>query len=169
MKSFLRILSFSLLIALIDQGTKYLAKTYLEPLRSVSIIPGFFNLSYVENIGAAWGMLAGKQIFLILFTIITLGWFIWKRDKLFGKLPMSGLIQCLLFGGIIGNLIDRLTTGRVIDFLDFHWGASHFPSFNIADSAICCGVFLFLLFQWRADRSSNKAKKKEVTEQSIHE
>lgn len=151
MKSALRISCFSLLIVLFDQFTKYLAVTYLQPLRSIRIIPGFFNLSYVENIGAAWGMLAGKQIFLILFTLVTLGWFIWKRKRIFGKIPCARLIQSLLYGGIIGNLIDRLTTGKVIDFLDFYWGTSHFPSFNIADSAICCGVFLFIILQWMSE------------------
>ncbi len=144
-----------LLVALLiaaDQYTKYLAVTRLKPLRSVAVIPRLLNLSYVENPGAAWGMLAGRQYFLIGFSVLTLGFLIWKRRALFGPLPLGWLTMSLLFGGVIGNLIDRLRLNYVIDFLDFFWGPSHFPAFNVADSAICCGVFLFILTQWLHDR-----------------
>lgn len=141
----MRTTGFSILIVAVDQTTKWLASVHLRPLRSVAIIPGFFSLSYVENIGAAWGMLAGRQLFLILFTLLTLIWLFWKRNTLFGDSRLRPLIKPLLFGGIAGNLIDRIFFGRVIDFLDFHLGTSHFPAFNIADSAICIGVFLCIL------------------------
>lgn len=143
--SFMRTAGFSLLVVAADQATKRLAVAYLRPIRSRAVIPGFFSFSYVENIGAAWGMLAGRQLFLILFTLLTLVWLFWKRNLLFGDSRRCCLIEPLLYGGIIGNLIDRIFFGHVVDFLDFHWGASHFPAFNVADSAICCGIFLCLL------------------------
>lgn len=141
----MRTAGFSLLIVAADQAAKWLAAAYLRPLRSVAVIPGFFSLSYVENPGAAWGMFAGRQPFLILFTLATLAWLVWKRDTVFGRSRLRPVIQPLLFGGIVGNLLDRLLFGRVVDFLDFHWGAAHFPAFNIADSAICIAVGLCIL------------------------
>ena len=77
--------------------------------------------------------------------------------------PRSGICYTpaitlsLITGGVLGNLIDRARLAYVIDFLDFHWHASHFPAFNIADASICCGVFLFIVTQWHHDR------KREVT------
>lgn len=134
-----------------DQLAKYWAVTQLKPVGSIAVIPGFFSLSYVENHGAAWGMLAGQQFLLISFSILTLAFLIWKRHHLFSPLRGGNITMTLLFGGVIGNLIDRVRQGRVIDFLDFYWRASHFPAFNIADAAICCGVFLFIITQWHHD------------------
>lgn len=146
-------------IALADQAAKFFVVTRLKPVGYVPIIPGFFNLCYVENRGAAWGMLAGRQYFLIAFSIATFALLLWKRRQLFGALPGGGLILATLMGGILGNLIDRIRLGHVIDFLDFFHGLSHFPAFNVADSAICCSVFALLITQWvserKAQRSSN--------------
>lgn len=156
------VLGVTLLVTAIDQLTKWLAVAHVRPAGSIPVIPGCFSLSYVENMGAAWGMLAGRQLYLIGFTILTLIWLVWQRKRLFGDLPGSNLAQGLLFGGIIGNLIDRifhgpLFAGRVIDFLDFYWGRSHFPAFNVADSAIFCGVVLCLILNWIHDRRMAKA------------
>ncbi len=144
-----------LLVALIvvsDQLTKFLAVTRLKALGTHAVLPGFFNLSYVENRGAAWGMLAGQQVFLIVFSLITLGFLLWKRKPLFDCLWGGTFTLSLITGGVLGNLIDRIRLTYVIDFLDFHWHASHFPAFNIADASICCGVFLFIVTQWHHDR-----------------
>lgn len=151
MKPHIRTTLLATIIVALDQITKYLAQAYLQPRHSITIIQGLFNLSYVENPGAAWGMLAGRQILLISFSILTLLFIIWKRRELFTPLPMGWLTFTLLVSGITGNLIDRIRLNRVIDFLDFHWQGSHFPAFNIADSAICCGVFLYLITQWLYD------------------
>ena len=144
----MRVLFFSLLIVATDQLTKWLAVARLRPLGSITVIPNIFNLSYVENIGAAWGMLAGQRWLLIGFAVVSVAFMFWKRRQLFSGFPCSTAVQSLLYGGILGNSIDRIAFGRVIDFLDFHWGASHFPAFNVADSAICCGAFLYLAMQW---------------------
>ena len=148
----MRVPLFAALIVAADQLTKLLAVTRLKALGSQAVIPGFFNLSYVENRGAAWGMLAGQQVFLIAFSLITLGFLIWKRKHLFEGLWGGTITLSLITGGVLGNLIDRIRLTYVIDFLDFHWHASHFPAFNIADACICCGVFLFIATQWLHDR-----------------
>ncbi len=148
----MRVPLFAAVVVVVDQLTKYWAVTRLRPTGSVSVIPGYFDLSYVENQGAAWGMFAGHQVFLIAFSLMTLVFLLWKRRQLFLPLWGSTLTMSLLFGGIIGNLIDRIRLNYVIDFLDFHWQGAHFPAFNVADASICCGVFLFIATQWHHDR-----------------
>ena len=148
----MRVPALAALIVLLDQLTKYAVVAYLKPVSSRVVLTGFFNLSYVENQGAAWGMLAGRQFFLIAFSLATLGFLIWKRRQLFSPLWGGTLTMSLIFGGVIGNLIDRVRLNYVVDFLDFHWGPSHFPAFNVADASICCGVFLFIATQWYHDR-----------------
>lgn len=149
----MRIPLFVTLLVAADQLAKYWAVTALKPVGSIPVIPGLFSLSYVENHGAAWGMLAGQQVLLITFSALTLAFLIWKRRHLFAPLWGGDITMILLFGGVIGNLIDRVREGRVIDFLDFYWRTSHFPAFNIADAAICCGVFLYILTQWHHDKT----------------
>lgn len=139
-------------IVAVDQLTKAVAVARLKPLGSVTVIPGCFHLSYVENRGAAWGMLAGQQFFLIAFSLITLGFLVWKRHQLFSPLWCKTATMSLLLGGVVGNLIDRVRLAYVIDFLDFFWGRTHFPAFNVADASICCGVFLYIATQWHHDR-----------------
>ena len=95
-------------ILLADQFTKHAAVTRLKPVGSIPVIPGFFSLSYVENPGAAWGMLAGRPFFLIAFSLATLGFLFWRRRELFLPLWNGHLTLQILAGGILGNLIDRL-------------------------------------------------------------
>ena len=145
-------------IVLADQAAKFLAVAYLKPSGYVPVIRGFFGLCYVENQGAAWGMLAGRQVFLIGFSVAMFALFLWKRQQIFGRLMGGGLILAVLAGGIIGNLIDRIRLGHVVDFLDFFWRHSHFPAFNIADSAICCATFALLLSHWHSDLTAKDSK-----------
>ena len=108
----------------VDQLTKYWAVTRLKPAGTIPVISGFFSLSYVENPGAAWGMLSGRQAFLIAFSLVTLGFLFWKRRDLFGLLWCGSVTLSLIAGGVIGNLIDRARLNHVIDFLDFYWKRS---------------------------------------------
>ena len=146
----MRVLFF---VALLTQSTtdEILGVVHLKAIGSVAIVP-FFSLTYVENRGAAWGMLAGRHVFLIGFSLLTLAFLCWRRRQLFDHLWGGRVTFTLLVGGILGNLIDRIRLNYVVDFLDFFWGHHHFPAFNVADSAICCGVFLFILTQWIHDR-----------------
>ena len=154
----MRIPLFVTLLAATDQLVKYWAVTCLRPERTIPVIPGFFSLSYVENRGAAWGMMSGQHFFLISFSLLTLGFLAWKHKQLFAPLWGGSLTMTLIVGGITGNLIDRIRLNYVIDFLDFYWGQTHFPAFNIADASICCGVFLFIITQWLHDRAVQRAE-----------
>ncbi len=140
----------------IDQGTKLWVDANFVYGESVEVLP-VFNLTYVRNQGAAWGMFAGAQLWLAAFGVLSilLCALFWK--KLFGPQPKMLLLGALLLSGIVGNIIDRLRLNYVIDFFDFHLGEHHFPVFNIADSAICVSVFLIILVQWFEDRKKQKA------------
>lgn len=137
-------------IVLADQVTKVLAIAYLKYAPPFSVIPGFFSLCYVENRGAAWGVLHGRQPLLVFVSLAAILLLFWKRAELFGNLRGGRFIFAVLLGGILGNLIDRIRVGYVVDFLDFYWRQSHFPAFNIADSSICLATF-FLLIAKRID------------------
>jgi signal peptidase II len=136
-----------------DQLTKYWINARL-PLGSygpseVKVIPGFFNLVHVGNTGAAWSMFSGRSTLLGLLAGATLlGIFLWRRP-LGLRLPAVQTAFGLLCGGIAGNLVDRLLHGHVIDFIDLHFGSYTYPTFNVADSGICVGVFWYVLWSLR--------------------
>ena len=132
----------AILVAVSDQIAKECVRAAFRLHEILPVVPGFFNLTYVRNTGAAWGMFSGQNLLLALPP---------------GR--MRGWVLGLLAGGIAGNLIDRVRLDYVVDFLDFHAGASHFPAFNIADMAISCGVGLYLLATWLQARKERKAEK----------
>lgn len=135
-----------LIIVLIDQFTKiWVRSTFVYGGEPLEVIPGFFNLVFVRNPGAAWGMLGGQQVILIaLSAVIFLLLAVFHRRVLNPTLDHR-IALGLMLGGILGNMIDRIKLQWVTDFLDFHIGTHHFPSFNVADSAICIAVGLYLL------------------------
>ena len=141
------ILTLGLTIAFLDQVTKELVRGHFLVGDQLPMIPGFFNLTYVRNTGAAWGMMSGLNGWLIVLSIIMLAVLVIFRRSFLTNTLTHRVASGLMIAGIIGNLIDRLRLGYVVDFLDFHLGASHFPSFNVADSAICIGVALYILSQ----------------------
>jgi signal peptidase II len=133
-----------------DQLTKSLVVDSLFLYESREIIPGFFNLVYVTNSGAAFSLLADvdspwRHYFFLcigLVALVGLSVAYWKLRNVNSWYSWS---LALIAGGAAGNLIDRVRFGSVIDFLDFYAGNYHWPAFNVADSAICVGVGLFLL------------------------
>lgn len=134
-------------LVLVDAVVKELAVGFLKGSAAVSVIPGLFNLAYVENRGCAWGLLQGHVWPLAAFGVVALVFLVWKRRSVFG-VPGSRLgavAEPLLYAGVVGNLIDRVFRGYVIDMFDFHWQTSHFPCFNVADTFICVSVGLLLL------------------------
>ncbi len=141
----------SVAVILLDQWTKWLVLERFRLGESVPVIEDLFNLTYVRNTGAAFGMLADahpsfRVPFFLIVPLVALGTIIY----IFRKLPAEDLklasALSLVTGGAIGNLIDRAMHGFVVDFLDFHWrSAYHFPAFNVADSAICVGVGILML------------------------
>jgi len=116
----------------------------------IAVVPNFFYLIHVGNTGAAWSMFSGFSVFLALLAAATLfAIFRWRaalglRDK------VTQIAFGLLCGGIVGNLVDRITRHHVVDFLDFHFGSYVYPTFNVADSGICVGVVIYLLHSLRA-------------------
>jgi signal peptidase II len=151
-----RVLAYRLLwvlaIALfsLDQITKtwIVAKldypTYWPSEGAITVISGFFYLVHVGNTGAAWSLFAGQSSLLALLAGITLvGIFFWRRHLGLRERRVQ-IAFGLLIGGIVGNFLDRVLHGHVIDFLDFHFGDSIYPTFNIADAGICVGVVLYL-------------------------
>lgn len=154
----------SLLVIILDQLTKWMVIDRFGWGESVSIFEGIFNLTYVRNTGAAFGILAQSHpsfrvpFFLavpVLALIVIL--FIYKKLTESQKIMIWAL--SLVVGGAIGNLIDRARLGYVVDFLDFHWKYQyHFPAFNVADSAICVGVGLLILDLFINEKQAAKAK-----------
>lgn len=136
----------------LDQATKAWVGHAFAVGESVPVSP-FFSLTYVRNQGAAWGMFQGAHYFLAAFgvlAVVGLGFF-WRR--LFGPSPRVLPVIGLLLAGIVGNVIDRVRLGYVVDFLHFHWSGWHFPCFNVADAAICLAVGSLFLLQWRGGKA----------------
>lgn len=145
MKRFLVLFAVVINLVLADAVIKELAAGCLKGAAAVSVVPGLFNLAYVENRGCAWGMFQGQVWPLAIFGLVALAFLIWRRKSVFGSGRLPAIAEPLLYAGIIGNIIDRLFRGYVIDMFDFHWGIHHFPCFNLADSCICVAVGLLLL------------------------
>lgn len=144
----------ALAVFALDQATKLLIGANLAfgtyyPPQAITVIDGFFYIVHVGNTGAAWSMLSGKSGLLAAMALITLGAiYVWRHSLGLRLLPVQ-ISFGLLCGGIVGNLLDRLIHGHVIDFLDFHFGSYTYPTFNIADSGICAGVFFYVLYSLR--------------------
>jgi signal peptidase II len=144
-----------LFIIVADQVSKMIVDRTMPLHYSIPVIEGFFNLTYIRNTGAAFGIFAGgaavyRLPFLILFSALAIGFILMMLKRLPDH--ETGLIVALSFvlGGAIGNLIDRLAYGEVIDFLDFHWSGYHWPAFNLADSFITVGVLITVYYLIKA-------------------
>lgn len=128
----------------IDLVTKYVFDAQLSDGREIEIIPYLFNFRLVHNMGAAWGMLAGKQIFLIFLSVTFLIIFVFYYIKEENKSWLLNITFGFLFAGCLGNLFDRIFLGYVRDFIQFAFWKS-FPVFNFADAFLTIGVVLFVI------------------------
>ena len=151
---------------IVDQLIKYWAVTELAPIGNINIIKGFFHLTYVENSGAAFSMLEGKQTFFIIITFAAffLFYYIYKTGIVSGKL--ANWAGTFVAGGAIGNFIDRLRLGYVIDMFNFE--LIDFPVFNFADICITVGGALFVLIIW-LDYLTERREKKAAAEKAAGE
>lgn len=140
------------IIIVFDQWTKLMVVDHFQHLESLNILTNIFSLTYIRNTGAAFGMLAQADptfripFFLIIpmVAMVVLG-FLYRDLSDSSKLHASAL--GLITGGAIGNLIDRVRLGYVVDFLDVHYkDIYHWPAFNVADTAICVGVGILIVF-----------------------
>lgn len=165
-KKYVILLAFSFFLVALDQLTKMYIHTHYQLGESMALIPGFFNFTYVRNFGAAFGFLADTHASF--------------REMFFLAMPPVALIVILLilrtvpdndnlqifslasvFGGAVGNYIDRLRFRYVIDFLDFHLQDKYtWPAFNMADSAIVCGVSLLLILMLFDKKQTKSAEMK---------
>jgi signal peptidase II len=146
-----------IMIVGIDQATKALVVRSIPHLNSNSIVPGFFNITHIRNRGAIFGFFSQSDslvlyIILTLVSLVALGFVIFY----FFKTPTSDRFMkislSLILAGALGNLVDRVIRGYVVDFLDFYVKSWHWPSFNVADSSITVGAFVLifiLLFKRR--------------------
>ena len=144
------------LVLVLDQSTKFLVMREFGLYESRQVIPGLFSLTYLTNTGAAFGILAGqptrwRQAFFVGVGLLALGVILWVRGRMAARNPWYTVSLGLIGGGALGNLVDRVRFGAVVDFLDFYIGSHHWPPFNVADSAICVGVALFLALQFFGD------------------
>lgn len=144
-----RTLIAALILALVfialDQITKAAVVKYIRFGERIPVIPDFFNLTYITNTGAAWGILAGHGWLLLLISFAVLIAVIYFIHTLTDGWPERIYAIALIVSGIVGNSIDRIFRREVVDFLQFLFGKYQYPSFNIADSCICVGVFIFIL------------------------
>jgi signal peptidase II len=149
-------------VLLLDRITKWAIAQTIPLEDAVNIIPGFFRLTHLENTGAAFSLFADspspfRTTLLISFSVAALAVvsaLLWKDRRVFhsGTLALS-----LILGGAVGNLWDRLSDGKVTDFLDFYIGIHHWPPFNVADSAIVVGALLLFMRMLRKDSHSPAA------------
>ncbi len=158
-KKYIPLIAYTPLIVIIDQLTKTYIDNEMRLYQSIELLENFFHITYIRNKGAAFGILSGADesvripFFLVISAIaIAVIFYILytyqEESKLF---PLS---LALILGGAVGNMIDRLRFGEVVDFLDVHWYGHHWPAFNVADMAISIGVaFLIINMLFEKEKS----------------
>ncbi len=157
-----RWLPLSVVIIIADRVVKLWITHHFAPLERVHVLK-VLDIILTYNTGAAFSFLADasgwqRWLFVLLALGVSAALIVWMRRL---DARVHGLIACglaLIVGGALGNLIDRLTTGRVVDFIHVHWGRAYFPAFNIADSAITIGAALLLLDAWRESRRARRLR-----------
>lgn len=163
----IKLIVAALHLLILDALTKELAIHHLlkSGVSSVPVIPGFFDLTYVENQGCAWGMFQGQVWPLAVFAILVMVLLVVRRkDFFFTEGPSwcvktSSVAETMLYAGILGNLIDRIWRGYVVDFFNFHWReAYYFPCFNVADILITCSAFLLIFLSFAAPKPKKNSK-----------
>jgi signal peptidase II len=140
----------ALFVVLLDRWTKRLVAAHIAMYNHIQIIPGFFRITHTENTGAAFSLFADspshwKTAMLISFSVVAMivvSVLLWKQSR---PLTMTGIALSLILGGAVGNLWDRVASGRVVDFLLFYVRQYQWPVFNLADSAIVVGASLLVL------------------------
>jgi len=158
-----RIAAIALLVVALDQLTKQIVVRFLGYGQDKVIVDGFFKFVHWGNTGAAWSLFRGNNYLLALVAILAVVVLYFSRHHFDARTLLGQIAFGLICGGIVGNLIDRLWAGHVIDFIYFYVvqrsGAEvGFPAFNVADSAICTGVGLVFLITWKSERNPKTAE-----------
>ena len=151
----------TLILLFVDQFSKYIIRQKMSVAESIPVIKSIFHITYVENTGIAFGLFPqGRSLFIVISLIIILGIIFFERRKVIKSLKERVCLG-LILGGALGNLVDRLRFGFVIDFLDFRiW-----PVFNLADSGVCIGgiLMVFFLLKKRTRKEKTVAERDERT------
>ena len=142
---YLQVGSIAVIVLFLDQITKYFIQTHLRLHDSFTVVPGFFNITHVRNKGAAFGLLSTlpefwRSAFFITVTLIAVAAISALIVKTHERLPLYAF--SLIAGGAVGNVVDRIRYGEVVDFIQWYVKSFYWPSFNVADSAISIGVVL---------------------------
>ena len=156
---YLILLVVTVLALALDQGTKLFIDRSMDLHSTIPVIDNFFNITYVRNKGAAFSFLANSSFrlpFFILISLVAIVVIIWVIARLRPDQKLTAVSLAFIFAGAIGNLIDRLRLGEVIDFLDAHWYEHHWPVFNVADICICVGVGLLAIDMFIEERRLKK-------------
>ncbi len=137
----------ALLTVLIDQASKWWAISFLAgpPRTEIEVVPGFLRLAYTTNPGAAWGLFAEHTFWLAIVSLVVVAILLWRFPAMTDGWPERGLGLGLLIGGVVGNLVDRIKLGAVVDFIDVNLHFYDWPIFNVADSAISVGIVIYLI------------------------
>lgn len=147
------------LILIFDQLTKLYIDRTMKLYQSIPVIDGLFSITYLRNRGAAFSFLSEaswRLPFFMAATLIAIIAILVAFRKLHDDQQLAAVSLTLILSGAVGNLIDRVRMGEVIDFLDVYWKTHHWPAFNVADSAICVGVALLALDMFREERNKGK-------------
>lgn len=153
-----RLTIYSLIFIMIDLLVKIIVINFMKLYDTIKIIPNFFNIMYVRNTGAAFSILEDSRIFFIVITFVALIviYLFLLKDKVLSK--YQTFLYSMLIGGIIGNLIDRIIYGYVIDYLSFNIFGYSFPVFNLADSFIVISVILLIFYEMRFYCAKNNSR-----------
>ena len=145
------IIFFSILFIIVDQAVKIFLNSKLVLNQSIILIKNLFSITLTHNTGAAFSLLSGSRYFLIIISVLVVGWLIFYIKHLEVIDDMDVFTYSLLFGGIIGNLIDRVVYGHVIDYLSFNFGSYYFPIFNLADTFIIIAIAFIIIRTVKGD------------------
>ena len=156
------LVALGVITVVLDQGTKAAVRALLPLYDSVSVIPGFLDFTYVRNTGAAFGLLNSADVpfkpaimtAIALAALVAISVYAIKASS---QDPLGQIGLALVMGGAVGNLIDRVTIGYVVDFVDAYWGDWHFWAFNVADAAITVGACLLILDMMLVNRHVSAA------------
>jgi len=153
--------SIAIIGLVVDQLTKQYIDRSMRMFQSIPVIDGLFNITYVRNKGAAFSFLSHaswRLPFFIAISAVAAVVIVIAFNRLRDNQRMAQVSLAMIFSGAVGNLIDRVRQGEVIDFLDVYWRTHHWPAFNVADSLICVGVALLALDMLREEQRQKKTK-----------
>lgn len=159
---YLILITVTTLVIALDQATKIYIDRSMDLHNSITVIENFFNITYMRNKGAAFSFLSSFSYRLPFFILISLVAVIVIMVVMYRLRPdqkFTAVCLSLIFSGALGNLVDRIRMGEVIDFLDVHWYEHHWPAFNVADSAICVGVFLLAIDMFIEEKRQKALRK----------